>query len=205
MWIALRPAIFRAMTSDWLGPLEYLAAAFGIVSVWLSTREHLWAWPTAIVNVLLYVVVFRSQRLYADMGLQVVYAIISVYGWWHWARGGPGQQTLPVSRTPVRQRAVLATVAALGSLVLGTALNRYTDAALPWADATLSATSLVAQWMLTRKLIENWLVWIVLDVCYVAMFAMKQLWPTAALYAVFLVLAWMGWRSWHESLRHQAP
>ena len=182
---------------------EYVAAAFGMVSVWLSTREHLAAWPTAIVNVLLYVVVFREQKLYADMGLQVVYAGISIYGWWHWARGGTGDTVLPVSRTPARQRVVLALIAATGSAVLGALLARYSDAALPWADATLSSTSLVAQWMLTRKLLENWLVWIALDVCYVAMFVMKGLWPTAGLYAGFLVLAWIGWKRWRESLRAQ--
>ena len=189
------------MDTSWLAWTEYVAAAFGIFSVWFSTRERLAAWPTAIVNVLLYVVVFRAQRLYADMGLQVVYAIISVYGWWHWARGGAGETPLRVTRTPTPQLLLLAAIAGAGSAVLGFLLARYTDAALPWADATLSATSLVAQWMLTRKLIENWLVWIVLDVAYVAMFSLKHLWPTAALYAVFLVLACLGWRSWRESLR----
>jgi nicotinamide mononucleotide transporter len=191
------------MTPAWLTWTEYVAAAFGIVSVWLSTREHLAAWPTAIVNVLLYVIVFRAQKLYADMGLQVIYAIISIYGWWHWARGGAGATTLPVARTPRAQGLVLAVIAAVGSAGLGVLLARYTDAALPWADAALSSTSLVAQWMLTRKLVENWLVWIGLDVCYVAMFVLKGLWPTAGLYAVFLVLAWMGWRSWRESLAAQ--
>ena len=192
------------MSETWLTWTEYVAAAFGIVSVWLSTREHLAAWPTAIVNVLLYVIVFRSQKLYADMGLQVIYAVISLYGWWHWARGGAGETALPVARTPRAQGMVLAVIAAVGSAVLGVLLSRYTDAALPWADAALSATSLVAQWMLTRKLVENWLVWIGLDVCYVVMFVLKGLWPTAGLYAVFLGLAWMGWRSWRESLAAQA-
>lgn len=188
-----------------LDATEYVAAGFGIASVWYSTREALAAWPTAIVNVLLYVVVFRSQKLYADMGLQVVYAVISVYGWVHWARGGAGATTLLVTRTPPRQRALLGGIALAASAVLGVFLARYTDAALPWADATLSSTSLVAQWMLTRKLVENWLVWIALDVCYVVMFSLKELWPTAGLYAVFLVLAWMGWRSWSESLRAHDP
>ena len=188
-----------------LDATEYVAAGFGIVSVWYSTREALAAWPTAIVNVLLYVVVFRSQKLYADMGLQVVYAVISVYGWVHWARGGAGATALLVTRTPPRQRALLGGIALAASAVLGVFLARYTDAALPWADATLSSTSLVAQWMLTRKLVENWLVWIALDVCYVVMFSLKGLWPTAGLYAVFLVLAWMGWRSWSESLRAHDP
>ena len=180
--------------------IETAAVVFGIVSVWLSTREHIWSWPTAIVNVLLYVIVFRDAKLYADMGLQVVYAAISVYGWWHWLHGGVGDGVLPVARTPARLMVTLAVIAAIASALLGQLLARATDAALPWMDATLAATSLVAQWMLTRKLLENWLVWIALDVCYVGMFIYKQLYQTAGLYAVFLVLAVMGYSGWRRSM-----
>ena len=180
--------------------LETAAVVFGIVSVWLSTREHIWSWPTAIVNVLLYVIVFRDAKLYADMGLQVVYAAISVYGWWHWLHGGAEDGVLPVTRTPARLMVTVAVIAALASALLGQLLARATDAALPWMDATLAATSLVAQWMLTRKLLENWLVWIALDVCYVGMFIYKQLYQTAGLYAVFLVLAVMGYSGWRRSM-----
>ena len=98
---------------------ETAAVIFGIVSVWLSTREHIWSWPTAIVNVLLYVIVFRDAKLYADMGLQVVYAAISVYGWWHWLHGGAGDTLLPVSRTPLRLMLMLALLAGVGSALLG--------------------------------------------------------------------------------------
>jgi len=180
--------------------LETAAVVFGIVSVWLSTREHIWSWPTAIVNVLLYVIVFRDAKLYADMGLQVVYAAISVYGWWHWLHGGAGDGVLPVTRTPARLMVTVAVIAALASALLGQLLARATDAALPWMDATLASTSLVAQWMLTRKLLENWLVWIALDICYVGMFIYKQLYQTAGLYAVFLVLAVIGYRGWRRSM-----
>ncbi|MBI2796989.1 MAG: nicotinamide mononucleotide transporter [Gemmatimonadetes bacterium] len=184
--------------------LELAAAAVGAWSVWLSTREHLWAWPTAIVNVLLYVIVFREARLYADMGLQAVYAVISAYGWYHWKHGGANDTMLAVSRARGVTWAWLAGVAAAGSLGLARLLATTTDAALPQLDATLSVTSLAAQWMMTRKLLENWLVWIVLDVVYVGMFTYKSLYVTAGLYAVFLVLATMGWFSWRESLRRQA-
>ena len=180
--------------------IEWAAVAFGIASVWLSTREHIWSWPTAIVNVLLYVIVFRDAKLYADMWLQVMYAAISVYGWWHWLHGGAGDSALPVSRTPARLMLILATIALVASASLGELFARTTDAALPRLDATLAATSLVAQWMLTRKLVENWLVWIALDVVYVGMFVYKRLYPTAGLYAVFLVLAVIGYRSWRRSL-----
>ena len=189
----------------WLGNnwLEVLAAAFGIGSVWLSTRQHLWAWPTAIVNVVLYAVVFRAAKLYADMGLQVVYAVLSAYGWYHWKHGGAHDSTLPVARASRREWLVLTALAAVAATGLARLLANKTDAALPAMDATLSVVSLAAQYMMTRKLIENWLVWIALDVVYIGMFEYKQLHVTAALYAVWLVLAVLGWRSWRESLLTQ--
>ena len=190
---------------EWLGNnwLEMLAAAFGIWSVWLSTREHLWAWPTAIVNVLLYVVVFRAAKLYADMGLQVFYAVISAYGWYHWKHGGANDTVLHVSRTSRQEWVVLGAVAIVGAAGLGRLLASTTDAALPTLDASLSVGSLVAQYMMTRKLLENWVVWIALDLVYIGMFEFKQLHVTSALYVVWLVLGVIGWRSWRESLRAQ--
>ena len=192
------------MNSTGVNWLELAAAAVGAWSVWLSTREHLWAWPTAIINVLLYVIVFREAKLYADMGLQLVYAVISVYGWYHWMHGGANDSALRVSRTPMATWAWLVGIAAVGSLGLGRLLSGTTDAALPQLDASLSVISLAAQWMMTRKLVENWLVWIVLDVVYVGMFIFKALYVTAGLYAIFLVLAVTGWYAWRESLRRQA-
>ena len=180
-------------------PLETVAAAFGIVSVWLSTREHIASWPTALVNVALYFVVFRRARLYADMGLQAIYFGLSLYGWYEWKYGGTGRTELPVSRTTRAQAMVLVPLGLLGSLGLGLLLARTTDAALPWLDSALAVTSLLAQWMMTRKLLENWVVWVVADVAYVAMFASKGLYVTTGLYAVFLVLAAKGYFDWRRS------
>lgn len=183
---------------------ELAAAVVGAVSVWLSVRESIWSWPTAIVNVVMYVWVFLCARLYADMGLQVVYAAISVYGWWHWLHGGKDRTELPVGRLPARQRLPLAAGTVVFAVALGAFLHATTDAALPWADASLTAASLAAQWMLSRKYVENWAVWIAADVAYVGMFVFKRLWCTAGLYAVFLVLAVLGWREWRRSLAAQA-
>ena len=184
-----------------MSPLELFAALVGAVSVYLSVRENVWSWPTAIVNVLLYVVVFFREKLYADMGLQVVYAVISAYGWYHWLHGGAGRGELRVSRTPTRERLLLPVLVVAGAVGLGTLFARATDASLPYLDSSLTATSLAAQWMMTRKYLENWIVWIAVDVVYVPMFIYKRLYPTAALYAVFLVLAAMGWIQWRRSLR----
>jgi nicotinamide mononucleotide transporter len=188
-----------------VSPLELVAAVTGAVSVWLSVRQNIWSWPTAIVNVVLYALVFREAKLYADMGLQVVYAVLSVYGWYEWLYGGEGRTELWVTRTPPRLRAVLTVIAALGSALLGALLRHSTDAALPFMDSFLSSTSLVAQWMMTRKLLENWLVWIGVDLLYVGMFLFKGLYLTAGLYAVFLALAVRGYVDWRRSMAEESP
>jgi nicotinamide mononucleotide transporter len=184
--------------------VELLAAAVGAFSVWLSVRQNIWSWPTAIVNVVLYAIVFYQTKLYADMGLQVVYAVLSLYGWYEWLYGGEGRTELRVTRTGRRLGTLLTLIAAAGSAALGVLLHRTTDAALPFMDSFLSSTSLVAQWMMTRKLLENWLVWIGVDVLYVGMFVFKGLYLTAGLYAVFLALAVKGYLDWRRSMADAA-
>lgn len=181
--------------------LEVVAAVFGAVSVWLSTRQHVASWPTALVNVLLYVIVFHRARLYADMGLQFVFAALSVYGWWEWKFGGANRTVLPVSRVPRRWWPGLALGTAAFGLGLGYLLATRTAAAAPYLDSALTATSLLAQWMMTRKYVENWLLWIAVDVLYVPLYLSRQLPATAVLYAVFLALAVRGWRDWRRDLR----
>lgn len=180
--------------------LEIVAAVVGAVSVWLTARQHLWAWPTAIVNVLLYAVVFHDARLYADMGLQVVYAGLSGYGWWQWKYGGAGHTALRPTRTPGWLWPVFLGGAGALTLALGWTFARHTDAAIPYVDSGLTAVSLVAQGMQTRKLVEHWLVWIAVDLVYVPVFLMRGLYATAVLYVVFLGLAVVGWRAWREEV-----
>jgi nicotinamide mononucleotide transporter len=183
--------------------IELAAAAFGIAAVYLSARQSVWNWPLGIVNVALYIIVFYEAKLYADMGLQVVYVVLAAYGWWHWLHGGANRGVLQVSRVTPREAVILASAFLVGAAALSTVLARKTDASLPVADSALTVASLVAQYMMTRKYLECWLVWLVADVAYVAMFIYKSLWPTAALYAVFCVLAVLGWQQWRDSLRQR--
>lgn len=182
-------------------PLEIAAVLFGIVSVYLSVRENIWSWPTAIVNVTLYIFVFFRARLYADMALQFVYIGISVYGWYEWLHGGRGKGELAVSRGTRRLAIVLVGIGILATGLIGAVLSRYTNAALPWLDSTTTATSLIAQWMMARKILENWIVWVAVDVVYIGMFLYKSLFLTALLYAVFLVLSVTGYLRWKRSLQ----
>jgi len=179
--------------------LEWVAAIAGAISVYLSARENIWSWPTAIVNVGLYIIVFRRTGLYSDMGLQVVYLALSIYGWYEWLYGGKNRSMLRVSRATAREWLIAAPVA----LIFWLALARYTatlpGVALPYLDSGLTTLSLVAQWMMTRKILENWMLWIVADIAYVPMYLYKGLPVTAALYALFLALAALGLRSWWRS------
>lgn len=187
-----------------MSSLELLAALLGAISVYLSVRQNIWSWPTAIVNVVVYAFVFYQAKLYADMGLQVIYAALSVYGWYEWLYGGANRTELHVTRTAPRLGAVLTLIALAGSAALGVFLRGATDAALPFMDSFLSSTSLVAQWMMTKKKLENWLVWIGVDVLYVGMFVFKHLYITAGLYAVFLALAVRGYIDWRLSMAELA-
>lgn len=183
--------------------LEIVAVAFGVLSVWLSTRERLASWPTALVNTALYFVIFAKAALYANMGLQAVYFALSCYGWYAWSFGGAGKTPLLVSRASRRHFALFLPLGVVATVVLALTLSRFTDAALPWLDSATTATSLIAQWMMTRKQLENWLIWIVVNVVYIGMYYSQGLRLTAGLYVAFLVLAIMGFYSWRASLRAQ--
>jgi len=179
---------------------EIIGFLFGAVSVWLSVRENIWSWPTAIVNVTLYIFVFHEARLYADMALQVVYLVLSFYGWYEWLYGGENRTELRVTRTGARAALVLAVIGVAGAVVIGGLLRGGTDASLPYWDATTASFSLLAQWMMTRKLLENWLIWIAVDVVYIGMYINKGLYLTTVLYAIFLVLAVLGFLRWRRSV-----
>ena len=181
--------------------LELVGVLLGIVTVYLSARENVWSWPTALLNAALFVVVFLRAGLYSDMGLQVVYFVLSLYGWYEWLYGGKNHTELHVSRTPRRSWPVFIVVALAGWLTLGAITKRIPGSALPYGDAALATVSLVAQYMMTKKMLENWLLWIVVDVFYVGMFIYKGLNLVAFNYAVYLGLAVVGYVEWRRSLR----
>jgi|WetSurMetagenome_2_1015567.scaffolds.fasta_scaffold117575_3 nicotinamide mononucleotide transporter len=178
--------------------IEIAGVLTGIVAVWLTTRENVWCWPIGIVSVLLFVDVFYRAHLYGAMGLQVVYAGLAAYGWYAWTRGGQDEGPLRVSRSSTRTLAVSALVGIAFTAALALGLRHGTDEALPFTDAATTAFSLVAQWMQTRKLIENWWVWLVVDVVYVGMNLSQALFWTAGLYAVYCALAVAGLVEWRR-------
>ncbi|MGI8546164.1 MAG: nicotinamide riboside transporter PnuC [Gemmatimonadaceae bacterium] len=185
--------------------LELIAVLVGIVSVYLSTRENIWSWPTALVNVSLFFALFYRSGLYSDTGLQVVYFVLSIYGWYEWLYGGANRTAIAVSRTT---RTTWLTLVGIGIVVwaaLGSITSRLPGTALPYVDAATTTTSLLAQWMMTRKLLENWAVWIAVDVVYIGMFIFKGLYLTAFNYGIYLALAVLGYMTWKRSLSSTIP
>lgn len=186
-----------------ISALELIAFLTGVVAVYLSARQVVWNWPVAIVNVALYTLIFYRAGLYSDMGLQVVYLALSVYGWYEWLYGGKGHTELRVSRASIRTWVAAVVAGAAFWLALSTFTSRLSGVSLPYLDAGLTTVSLVAQWMMTRKVLENWVLWIIADIVYVPMFIYKGLCLTAALYGIFLVLAVMGLVQWYRSWRER--
>jgi len=180
--------------------LELVAVLLTLLAVFLTARQVIWCWPLAMVSVTLYAVVFFRAKLYADMGLQALYFGLAIYGWWAWRHGGRDHGELHVTLASTKMKLLLAAIGAVAGILLGQTLSRFTDASLPFMDSALTAFSIVGQWMQTRKLLEAWLVWLGVDVFYVGMFLYKGLYLTAGLYAVFLVLAVMGYSSWRRSM-----
>ena len=174
--------------------------AFGFAYVLLSIRQSIWCWPVGLVSVTLFLVLFYQARLYADAGLQAIYIVLSLYGWYYWLRGGPRGEEAPVVRLGRRAAFVLGMLGAAGAAGVGYGLATWTDADLPYWDATTTAFSLVGQWLLAKKVLENWLVWIAVDVLYVGIYVYKGLYLTAGLFGGYTVLAVAGFFAWRKSV-----
>lgn len=184
-----------------MSTIEWVAALAGAISVYLSARENIWSWPTAIVNVGLYILIFQRSGLYSDMGLQVVYLVLSIYGWYEWLHGGANRSKLEVSKASRRAWTISAAAGVAGWLVIWSITRHLQGVSIPSIDAGLTATSLIAQWMMTKKILENWVLWIIADIVYVPMYIYKHLYVTSGLYLVFLALAIMGYVEWKRSYR----
>ncbi|MCW2778894.1 MAG: nicotinamide mononucleotide transporter [Frankiales bacterium] len=182
---------------DWT---EVLGFATGALCVLLTVRQHVANFPIGIANNVFFFVLFERVGLYADAGLQVVYVVLAAHGWWWWLRGGPGRTAAVVTRTPLREGVVLAVVGAVGTAALTAFLAATTDSSVPFWDALTTVLSLQATWLLNRKRLENWWVWITADLLYVVLYAVKDLRLTSVLYAGFLALCVAGLVQWRRSL-----
>ncbi|MGV3743011.1 MAG: nicotinamide riboside transporter PnuC [Burkholderiaceae bacterium] len=186
-------------------PLELVSFLLALVTVALNILQKHWAWLFSILSSGLYAMVFFGARLYGDMGLQFVFIAVSVWGWYQWLHGGEAHQVLRVSRLSRAGwiTSALGWLAAFGAIALF--LKAMTDTDVPYADGFLTAGSLLGQLLLSRKKLENWHVWILVDLLYIGLYVYKGLMLTALLYAVFVVMAAIGLRTWKRALPSATP
>lgn len=181
--------------------LELAAFAASLAMVAANMRVHPVAWPLAIAASLAYALLFADSRLYGEASLQLFFVAVSLWGWQQWLRGrGVDGQPLRVHRLTARQRLAIAAATLAAWPLLGLLLARITDTDVPYFDALPTVGSVTGQVLLARKALENWAVWLAVNLVSVALFASKGLWLTALLYALFAALSVAGWRAWQRQL-----
>lgn len=208
------------LSQNWL---EIFGALTGVVYVFLEIRQNLWLWPVGILTSAVYIWVFFTGRLYADMTLQGYYLVISFAGLYWWVRGkdsnrsgdeagdsyGSGngstdsnREILRVSRVSMKTGMVLAVVFIILFAGIWMVLDRLTDSPVPVLDSFITSVSVVATWMLARKIFEHWYLWIIANAVAVALFMSRGLYPTAVLYLVYCIMSFAGLNTWARSIRY---
>ncbi|UAK26105.1 nicotinamide riboside transporter PnuC [Sphingomonas nostoxanthinifaciens] len=181
--------------------LETIATLCGLANIVLLVRRSIWNYPFGLATVALYAQLFFRQKLYSDALLQIFFFAIQMYGWWAWWRAGGADHAIKVARlTPAARLAWVAMIVVL-SMGWGTMMARLTDASYPVWDAIVAVASIAAQILLARRRIENWVLWILIDVAAIGLYAAKGLYLTTGLYAAFLVLSVGGLLAWRRAER----
>jgi nicotinamide mononucleotide transporter len=203
--------------SDWLAKnwVEIFGAVTGIIYVFLEIKQNLWLWPVGIVTSAVYILVFFTSKFYADMSLQAYYLVISCLGWYWWVRGGrrqaagdrkEGERDENGKSSPFEggqgdvTGMILAAVFVAIYTVIWFGLSKLTDSPVPEWDSFITSLSIVATWMLARKIYEHWFLWIVVNSVSSGLFMIKGLYPTVGLYLIYLVMSFAGLREWKRSL-----
>lgn len=180
-----------------MNPFELAGFMFGILGIWFTIRENVWCFPIGLLNVIISLVLFYQQKLYADTLLQGVYILLLSYGWINWQKKNK-REILSISFSSTSVLFMLLLLSIIFSVVTGFFFSRYTDASLPYFDASATALSFAAQWMIAKKKIENWLLWMVVNVMYVGIYLYKDLWLYTLLFAIYFLLAVKGWYQWKK-------
>ena len=181
----------------------------GLLCVWLLIRQSIWNWPIGLCYALVSLVVFLQSRLYAEFGLHIYYVGMNAYGWYYWSRGAGGQKDgeaakpVPVTHIGSSATLYLSLLVLVGIPVLAEFLRYFTDADMVYADATITIFSFAAMWMTARKMIENWYVWLIVDLLATALYVIKGIELYALLYCVYIGMAVMGWLAWSKTLKAQ--
>lgn len=179
-------------------PLEIIANAFNLAAVYLARRNHILTWPIGILACALFAVLFYRVKLYADVSLQVFFILASIYGWWKWRFGGGDKSELPITTLKPRFFAGALALAGILTVAYGFALHRWTDASFPFIDSVVLMLSILGQLLLMVRKLENWIVWIGVNLVATPLYASKALYLTSGIYFVFLLMAFWGHFTWRK-------
>jgi nicotinamide mononucleotide transporter len=185
-------------------PIEIAATTTGLAAVWLTAKEKIWTWPISLINVTCFFYMFLDVKLYADMTLQVLFFILSIYGWIIWMTKRGEAAVRPTRVWNVKLAALLGGFIVIFTTVWGLVLDVYTDASIPYLDAFIATLSLTAQFLLSYKILQNWYFWILVDVLSMGMYFYKELYTTSFLYVIFLGIAIMGLIDWKREYARTA-
>ncbi len=183
--------------------VEVIGVITSLVYLYFSVRQIIWLWPFGILSSALFIFIFLNSKFYADMGLQFYYLAVSIYGWIYWYRGGVNgdeKSRLPVRRLTRRLTWLLSFTGIIVMLGIVYCLKTFTDSDIAWGDGFTTAGSIVATWMLARKILEHWLVWIVIDSVAAGLYFYKGLYPSFLLYMIYAIIAVIGYWQWKKSL-----
>jgi nicotinamide mononucleotide transporter len=191
--------------TEWLSgnKAELSGAILGIMYIRFSIRQNILTWPTGLLTSLLYVIVFFKSALYAAMGLQVYYVAISFYGWYFWLKGKNtgNKSVLPVRQVNKKLWVKIGVISIVIYAVILFILIRFSDSDVPLLDSLTTSFSIVATWMLAKKYIENWIIWIFVDIVSTGLYIYKSLWPTVILFLVYTIMAFFGYFEWKKDIK----
>jgi len=180
--------------------IEIFGLISGLLAVWLLIKQNIWTWPIGIAYAVASLYIFYNARLYADLALHIFYLIMNFYGWYYWVRGGPRtESTLSVSSEKNQTILVLLTLCAIVIFISGTLFATYTDAEFPYWDNTTSVLSLLAMWLQSRKKLECWALWLLIDILASGIYFYKEIYFYSLLYIIYMGMAFMGYIAWHKS------
>ena len=186
------------------GWLEWTAVVTGIMSVWFSSRENILVYPTGIISVLIYVYFGYTYLLYADMGVNAYYFIMSVYGWYHWTQtDDSNKDQIPVTTNNQREHIISLFILVSSFLILAFVLSQFTDSDVPYWDATTTCFAILGMWLMARKKLESWIAWIVTNLISIPLYFYKGLVLTSFQFLIFTIIAIVGYFAWKRSLEKE--
>ena len=185
------------LTSGW----EIVAVVFAIAYLVLAIKESIWCWPAALVSTLIYVFLFFDVNLYMESALQLFYILMAIYGWILWRHHRESQEDLQISQWSIRVHFLAILLITILVLISGFLLQNNTDAAYPWLDSFTTWGAVITTWMVAKKILENWIYWVVIDSVSIFLYIQRDLYLTALLFFIYIILCFIGYRQWFKSYK----